>query len=111
MSSKAPRSIYQEDIRIPDSYHDDYKKRAKAAGAAKMRVEMDITYFDLGSAQPDGGEEEVGELMAGPKHDEATHRKISMPEDVSEMRLIIVVRARFSPSVRGRSCLTSISGV
>ncbi len=82
------REMYQDDLQIPDTYDDDYKDRAKAAAAAKMRVEMDITYFDLGLAQPDGGEDEVGELMAGPKHHEITHRKIPMPDDVTKMRLI-----------------------
>ncbi len=81
------REHYREDIKIPDTYHDDYKNRAKAAAAAKMRVELDITYFDLGLAQPDGGEVEVGELMAAKEH-QIAHRKIPMPENVKKMKLI-----------------------
>lgn len=40
---------------MPDTFTDDYKHRARAAKAAKMRVAEDMTYFDLGLAQPDGG--------------------------------------------------------
>jgi arylsulfatase A-like enzyme len=81
------RHLYQEDVKVPDTYSDDYKNRAKAAAAAKMRVEMDITYNDLGLAQPEGGGEEVGSLMMeGVWH--LNERKIPMPEDVTKMRLI-----------------------
>lgn len=43
------------------SFTDDYKNRAKAASVAKMRVESDMSYQDLGLVQPEGGSE-VGEL-------------------------------------------------
>ena len=42
-------------IRVPETYNDDYKNRAKAARVAKMRVAEDLTYQDLGLVQPDGG--------------------------------------------------------
>ncbi|PWY95418.1 alkaline phosphatase-like protein [Aspergillus sclerotioniger CBS 115572] len=57
------RGLYTEDVAVPDTFNDEYKHRAKAAGAAKMRIQSDITYFDLGLVQPEGGEEEVGELF------------------------------------------------
>ncbi|GKZ16855.1 hypothetical protein AbraIFM66951_006346 [Aspergillus brasiliensis] len=58
----AHRGLYQEDVVLPDTFDDDYKNRAKAAEVAKMRIESDITYFDLGLVQPEGGAE-VGELF------------------------------------------------
>ncbi|KAL6852705.1 hypothetical protein ACO1O0_007253 [Amphichorda felina] len=47
-------------IRVPETFGDDYRNRAKAARVAKMRVAEDLTYQDLGLAQPDGGRR-VGE--------------------------------------------------
>ena len=82
------RDLYKDEIKMPDTYNDDYKNRAKAAAAAKMRVEMDITYYDLGLAQPDGGEEEVGPLFF-PEMPHLTDRKIPMPDDVRKMRPLI----------------------
>lgn len=49
-------------IKVPDTYDDDYKNRAKAARVAKMRVAEDLTYQDLGLVQPDGGRS-VGERV------------------------------------------------
>lgn len=49
------KHLYSDKIKVPDTFSDDYKNRAKAAAAAKMRVAEDMTYFDLGLAQPDGG--------------------------------------------------------
>ncbi|OOF95312.1 hypothetical protein ASPCADRAFT_130800 [Aspergillus carbonarius ITEM 5010] len=57
------RGLYTEDVTVPDTFDDEYKHRARAAGAAKMRIQSDITYFDLGLVQPEGGEVEVGELF------------------------------------------------
>jgi arylsulfatase A-like enzyme len=82
------RELYKEPVKLPDTFTDNYRNRAKAASAALMRVEMDMTYFDLGLVQPDGGSEEVGELMA-PKYAFLTDRKIPMPEDVTKMRPLI----------------------
>ncbi|CAN8104658.1 unnamed protein product [Discula destructiva] len=56
------KHLYSDKIRVPETYTDDYKHRAKAAKIAKMRVAEDMTYFDLGLAQPDGGRR-VGERM------------------------------------------------
>ena len=53
--------LYTDDIKVPETFDDDYKNRAKAAEVAKMRVAEDMTYKDLGLAQPEGGSE-VGEL-------------------------------------------------
>lgn len=49
------KGLYTDKIKVPETYTDDYKNRAKAAKIAKMRVAEDMTYFDLGLAQPDGG--------------------------------------------------------
>lgn len=37
------KHLYQEDIKVPETFSDDYKNRAKAAEAAKMRVAEDMT--------------------------------------------------------------------
>ncbi len=42
-----------EDIRVPDSFDDDYKNRAKAAAVAKMRM-TDLTETDLKATPPEG---------------------------------------------------------
>lgn len=77
------RELYKEDIKVPETYDDDYKNRAKGAAAAKMRVDADLTYFDLGLAQPDGGME-VGE----PVRPGEWERKVPCPSDVTGMRLV-----------------------
>ena len=82
------RGLYRDEIKIPDTYNDDYKNRAKAAGAAKMRVEMELTYYDLGLAHPEGGVEDVGGELAGPELYQVLDRKVPMPEDVTGLRLI-----------------------
>jgi arylsulfatase A-like enzyme len=56
------RGLYTEDVRLPDTFGDDYKNRARAAKEAKMRIADDMTYFDLGLVQPDGGDE-IGEQV------------------------------------------------
>ncbi|MGI9417633.1 MAG: sulfatase family protein [Geminicoccaceae bacterium] len=72
-----------EDVQMPDTFDDDYKNRARAAGAAKMRVRADMTYRDLGLVQPEGGAE-VGEPF-GPGQ---TDRKVPEPDDVRDLVLI-----------------------
>ena len=47
------KDLYTDDVKVPDTFNDDYKNRARAASAAKMRVESDLTYADLGLVQPD----------------------------------------------------------
>ncbi|EEY17166.1 arylsulfatase B [Verticillium alfalfae VaMs.102] len=65
-------------IRVPETYDDDYKNRAKAAKVAKMRVAEDLTYQDLGLVQPDGGNR-VGERVV--QESGSSQRKI--PTDAS----------------------------
>lgn len=77
------RNLYQKDIKVPETFNDDYKNRAKAAAAAKMRIKDDMTYADLGLVQPEGGSE-VGERTMR----SSTRRKIPNPVDVSALRLI-----------------------
>ncbi len=77
------RHLYQEDIKIPETFDDDYKNRAKAAVEAKMRIKDDMTYADLGLIQPEGGSE-VGARATS----NSTRRKIPNPADVSGLRLI-----------------------
>jgi arylsulfatase A-like enzyme len=80
------KDLYKDPIALPDTFTDDYKNRAKAAAAAKMRVEEEMTYLDLGLAQPEGGEE-YGSLVIETSWT-WTDRKIPMPEDVTSLRLI-----------------------
>lgn len=82
------RHLYQDEVKLPETFNDDYKNRAKAAAAAKMKVEVDMTYLDLGLVQPDGGAEEVGELFF-PGVPSLTDRKVPMPKDVTKMRPLI----------------------
>ena len=72
-----------EDVKMPDTFNDDYKSRARAASAATMRIRADMTYRDLGLVQPEGGAE-VGEPF-GPGQ---TDRKIPNPDDVQDLALI-----------------------
>ncbi|PNH62273.1 hypothetical protein VD0002_g5736 [Verticillium dahliae] len=48
------KDLYKDPIRLPDTFSDDYKNRARAATVAKMRVADDLTYTDLGIVQPEG---------------------------------------------------------
>ena len=75
--------LYNDPIRVPETYNDDYKNRAKAAKVAKMRVAEDLTYQDLGLVQPDGGNR-VGTRVQQEKG--ASERKI--PTDWTKLRLI-----------------------
>ena len=77
------RDIYKDNIKVPETFHDDYKNRAKAAAEAKMRIKDDMTYADLGLIQPEGGLE-VGQRSTAT----STRRKIPNPEDVTNLRLI-----------------------
>ena len=77
------RDLYQDDIKVPETFNDDYKNRAKAASEAKMRIKDDMKYADLGLVQPEGGFE-VGERTMPASAD----RKIPNPADVSGLRLI-----------------------
>ncbi len=77
------RDSYKDPIKLPDTFDDDYKNRAKAASAARMRIADDMTYLDLGLVQPDGGSE-VGELLLASMN----VRKLPKPKDVRSLRLI-----------------------
>ena len=82
------KGLFKHEIKVPDTFDDDYKNRAKAAGLAKNKVDADLSYFDLGLVQPDGGSE-VGELMddwGGSNID----RKVPnvADEDIHKVRLV-----------------------
>ena len=77
------KDSYKSDIKLPETFHDDYKNRAKAAAEAKMRIKDDMTYADLGLVQPEGGLE-VGERSTFGN----IIRKIPNPDDVTNLRLI-----------------------
>ena len=77
------RKLFQEDVKIPESFDDDYKNRANAASQARMRIKDDLKYADLGLVQPEGGSEVGQRIML-----RSTLRKIPNPEDVTMLRLI-----------------------
>lgn len=48
-------AMYEDiDIPEPETFNDDYSNRASAAGAAKMRVDRDMTLTDLKQPTPEG---------------------------------------------------------
>lgn len=75
--------LYKHEIKVPQTFNDDYKNRAKAAAVARFKVEADLDYFDLGLVQPEGGRE-VGQRQTR----KFQHRKIPFPDDVRSLRLI-----------------------
>jgi len=77
------RQLYEDDVKIPETFNDEYKNRAQAAAEAKMRIKDDMTYADLGLVQPEGGAE-VGERAT----QKSLRRKIPNPSNVSDVRLI-----------------------
>lgn len=77
------KNLYSNPIRVPETYTDDYKNRAKAAQVAKMRVNEDLTYQDLGLVQPDGGNA-VGERVT--QESGSAQRKV--PRYLPGMKLI-----------------------
>ena len=75
------RDMYLERPPAPESFHDDYSNRARAAEAAKMRIAEDMTYDDLDLLQlPD----DPGERLLG-----GEHRKVPFPagEELRVLRL------------------------
>lgn len=80
------KDLYKDPVRLPDTFSDDYKNRARAVTVAKMRVAEDLTYGDLGLVQPEGPAEIVGSKMVDlwSWHD----RKVPAPEDVTKLRLM-----------------------
>jgi arylsulfatase A-like enzyme len=79
------KHLYKDPVRLPDTFTDDYKNRARAAEVAQMRVADDLTYHDLGLVQPDGGNSVGTKLIPRAWFRE---RKIPAPEDVSKLKLI-----------------------
>lgn len=77
------KHLYQEDVRLPDTFNDTYKNRAQAASLAKMRVADDLTYHDLGLVQPDGGDEVGEKLIPGLWY--LSERKIPNPESLKDL--------------------------
>ena len=75
--------LYIDDIKLPETFDDDYRHRASAAAEAKMRIADDMIYLDLGLRQPDGGEEVGPLLLPGIRT-----RKLPNPSDVSTVRLV-----------------------
>lgn len=70
--------LHQFDIKVPESFDDDYKNRAKSAAAAKMRIKEDLTFYDLGLSpvKQDGTVSESDHF-----------EKIPNPENISNFRL------------------------
>lgn len=83
------KGLYTDKIKVPETYTDDYKHRAKAAKIAKMRVAEDMTYFDLGLAQPDGGRVKGERLFSAMGF---SQRKIPSPseEELKDFKLVDV---------------------
>lgn len=81
------RGLYQDPVRLPDTFTDDYKHRANAARVARMRVAEDLTYTDLGLVQPEGPAAEVGAKLL----DRGTwaDRKVPAPADPRGMRPLV----------------------
>jgi arylsulfatase A-like enzyme len=71
-----------ETIRVPETYDDDYKNRAKAAEAAKMRIRVDMNYDDLGLSAPEGFSTYWNDETGWPDHN-----KVPDPEDPSGLVL------------------------
>lgn len=85
------KPLYTDRIAVPPTYHDDYKHRARAARAAQMRVAEDMTYFDLGLAQPDGGRATAGEpIFTGQGF---VQRKVPAPTTDAEVQALRLVDA------------------
>lgn len=59
------RSLFADPIPRPDTFYDDYRNRASAASAARMRVVRDMTFNDLDLAPPPESSSETEEEAAG----------------------------------------------
>lgn len=77
------QGLYTDPVAVPESFDDDYRNRARAASAARMRIAEDMSYLDLGLVQPPGGDE-VGEpVLPG-----MATRKLPVTERLSDLRLV-----------------------
>ena len=74
---------FRDNVRLPDTFNDNYDNRAKAAGAAKIRIREDLKYDDLGLVQPEGGVEVGQPIKPGSKE-----RKIPDLKDSNIITLI-----------------------
>lgn len=83
------KNLYKDPIKLPDTFNDDYKNRANAAKVAKMRVAEDMTYLDLGLAQPEGPGAKIG-YESGDAYmpNKSSDRTIPVPKDVTTLRLV-----------------------
>lgn len=80
------KDLYKDPIKLPDTFTDDYKNRARAAAVAKMRVAEDMTYNDLGLVQPEGPASIIGKKMIDIWWWQ--DRKVPVPDDLSGLKLI-----------------------
>ena len=80
------QNMYQGPVKVPDTFTDDYKNRAKSAAIAKMRVADDLTYFDLGLLQPEGPASIIGPKLI--ENSLLVDRKVPVPEDLTNFKLI-----------------------
>jgi arylsulfatase A-like enzyme len=80
------QNTYSEPIKLPDTFTDDYKNRAKAASVAKMRIADDMTYLDLGLVQSPW-ETELDAHTGAPVEEGTENRKLPNPQDISSLRL------------------------
>lgn len=84
-SHPSKQNLYTDEIQIPSTFNDDYRNRAKAASEARIRVADDLTYEDLGLAQPTTGEN-LGEAL----WDGSGNRKLPKVDTFEEFQLIDV---------------------
>ncbi|KAI5461652.1 sulfatase [Mariannaea sp. PMI_226] len=82
------KHLYTKPVRLPDTFTDDYKNRARAAKIAKMRVAEDLTYQDLGLVQPEGGSR-VGERVQMEKGN--AERKIPAPTTEAGLKALKLI--------------------
>ena len=84
------RGLYTDPIRVPDTFDDDYANRAKSVLAWRNRVRIDLSYFDLGLVQPEGGSDTVGHVFGVDASSDGNNwdRKVPFPEDVTKLVLI-----------------------
>ncbi|HEY9553723.1 sulfatase family protein [Allosphingosinicella sp.] len=76
------RLFENETIPVPESFDDDYKNRARAAGSARMRVRADMNYEDLGLSSPEGLAHSWSDEMGWPER-----AKLPDPEDPGDVVL------------------------
>lgn len=86
------KNLYTDPIKIPETFDDDYKNRAKAVLAFRNKIRVDMTYQDLGIIQPEGGKHLAGEPMA---YDAswigANDRKVPQPDTDEEAQESVLI--------------------